>query len=48
VYQKEDDKERDPELRTARQYTWQRVLEWHLLPCIGTFEGLARDALRVA
>jgi glycosyltransferase involved in cell wall biosynthesis len=30
--------------RTARQYTWQRVLERHLLPCVG---GLA-DALRVA
>jgi hypothetical protein len=35
-------------LRTARQYTWQRVLERHLLPCIGAFDGLARDALRVA
>jgi glycosyltransferase involved in cell wall biosynthesis len=35
-------------LRTARQYTWQRVLERHLLPCIGAFGGLARDALRVA
>jgi glycosyltransferase involved in cell wall biosynthesis len=35
-------------LRTARQYTWQRVLERHLLPCIGAFDELARDALRVA
>jgi hypothetical protein len=35
-------------LRTARQYTWQRVLERHLLRCIGTFDGLALDALRVA
>jgi glycosyltransferase involved in cell wall biosynthesis len=35
-------------LRTAREYTWQRVLDRHLLPCIGAFDGLARDALRVA
>jgi hypothetical protein len=35
-------------LQTARQYTWQRVLERHLLPCIGAFDGLAGDALRVA
>jgi glycosyltransferase involved in cell wall biosynthesis len=35
-------------LRTARQYTWQRVLERHLLPCIGAFGGIALDALRVA
>ena len=35
-------------LRTARQYTWHRVLERHLLPCIGAFGGIALDALRVA
>ncbi len=35
-------------LRTARQYTWQRVLERHLLPCIGAFGGVALDALRLA
>jgi glycosyltransferase involved in cell wall biosynthesis len=34
-------------LRTARQYTWQRVLERRLLPCIGALDGLALDALRV-
>ena len=35
-------------LRTAREYAWQRVLERHLLPCIGAFDGFAHDALRVA
>ena len=35
-------------LRTAREYTWQRVLERHLLPCIGAVNGFARPALRVA
>jgi glycosyltransferase involved in cell wall biosynthesis len=35
-------------LRTARQYTWPRVLERHLLPCIGAFDALALNALRVA
>jgi glycosyltransferase involved in cell wall biosynthesis len=35
-------------VRTARQYTWQRILERHLLPRLGAFGGLAPEALGLA
>ena len=35
-------------MRTARQYTWQRVLDRYLLPCVATLAGLPLDGLRVA